>query len=50
MRTKFAVIVGTALVAVLVFSGVAVAATLFALTKTAPKGGDRAHGQRQGLL
>jgi hypothetical protein len=38
MRTKFAVIVGTALVAVLTFSGVALAATL-AVTKTAPNGG-----------
>jgi hypothetical protein len=39
MRTKFAVILGTALVAVLVCSSVALAATTFAVTKTAPKGG-----------
>ena len=39
MRTKSAVIVGAALVAVLVFSGVALAATPFAVTKTGPKGG-----------
>jgi hypothetical protein len=38
MRTKFALILGAALVAVLVFSGVALAAT-FAVTKTAPTGG-----------
>jgi len=39
MRTKFAVIVGTVLVAVLGFSGVALAATPFAVTKTAPNSG-----------
>ncbi len=39
MRTKFAVILGTALVAVLAFSSVALAATPFAVTKTGPKGG-----------
>jgi len=38
MRTKIAVIVGTALVAVLVFSSVALAAT-FAVTKKVPTGG-----------
>jgi hypothetical protein len=38
MRTKFAVILGTALVAVLVFSGVALAAT-FAVSKATPKSG-----------
>ena len=39
MRTKFAVILGTALVAVLAFSGVALAATTFAVTKKVPTGG-----------
>jgi Bacterial Ig-like domain len=39
MRTKFALILGTALVAVLVFSSVALASGPFAVTKTAPKGG-----------
>ena len=39
MRTKFALILGAALVAVLVFSGVALAATTFAVTKTVPRGG-----------
>ena len=38
MRTKFAVMVGTVLVAVLAFSGVALAAT-FAVTKTVPNSG-----------
>jgi hypothetical protein len=38
MRTKFAVIVGTVLVAVLAFSSMALAAT-FAVTKTVPTGG-----------
>jgi len=50
-RATFAVLVGTALVALLALSGVAWAAA-FAVTKTAPDGGDTgiARGQRQGLL
>ena len=39
MRTKFAVVLVAALVAVLVFSGVALAATPFAVTKTVPNSG-----------
>jgi hypothetical protein len=39
MRTNFAVILGAALVAVLAFSGVALAATPFAVTKKVPTGG-----------
>jgi Bacterial Ig-like domain len=39
MRTKFAVILGTVLVAVLAYSGVALAATPFAVTKKVPNSG-----------
>ena len=39
LRIRFALIVGTALVAVLVFSGVALASGPFAVTKTAPNSG-----------